>query len=194
MKTNLVTKSETKTINKLANSFNTAHQQSASGILKMCQIAYEARKMEKELFSLFCKRTSLGNKSTISKLATIGEKYDFLMKNVNLLPNHWTTIYNLSLLSEEDFLENAELTLINPAMSGNESLSLIGKGPNKKKYTPKKIENVESGFGVYFYCESIEKAKDLEALIKLGKDLHIDSQINGKLISFLNNDDLLEAA
>lgn len=79
----------------------------AKSILEMCRVVYEAKKNLNSLeFAEFC--ILIGRKeedSTIRKYLAIGEAYPRLINYAEHLPNAWTSIYQITLISSDKFSE-----------------------------------------------------------------------------------------
>jgi len=90
----------------LAERFRNFAAKTATGILEMGRVVFEAKKLKDYEFLKFCDLAGLrGRPSTVSKLETIGEKYEFLLAHSDKLPSNWTTVYQVANLTEEKITE-----------------------------------------------------------------------------------------
>lgn len=104
---------------KLVSDFRDFASKTAQGILEMARVVYEAKKLGKKEFKVFCQEIGYeASSSTIRKLNSIGEKYAFLKNHKNALPSSWTTIYQISRLTEEVIQSKIEEGVITPTLDG----------------------------------------------------------------------------
>jgi hypothetical protein len=69
----------------------------AQATLEMCRVVYNAKQaLESHDFLNFCNDIGRkGEDSTVRKYLKIGEKYDQFYQYAELLPNSWTSIYEI---------------------------------------------------------------------------------------------------
>ena len=109
--------------------FNSWSKKTAQSTLEMCRVVYEAKKeLINQDFLKFC--NEIGRKdedATVRKYLKIGEKYDKFYQYVELLPNSWTSIYQITQLPSEVFeaLVATDNSMAN--MTGNQIKLLKGK-------------------------------------------------------------------
>ena len=117
--------------------FNSWSKKTAQSTLKMCRVVYEAKKeLASQDFLKFCNEIGRkGEDATVRKYLKIGEKYDKFYQYAELLPNSWTSIYEITQLSSDVFeaLVTTENSLAN--MTGDQLKQLMGKKTEDKSKT-----------------------------------------------------------
>lgn len=119
---------------KFTSEFNAWSKKTAQSTLEMCRVVFEAKKeLESQDFLKFCNAIGRkGEDATVRKYLKIGEKYDKFYQYANLLPNSWTSIYEIAQLPSEMFeaLVTTENSMAN--MTGAQIKELMGKGTEDK--------------------------------------------------------------
>lgn len=119
---------------KFTSEFNAWSKKTAQSTLEMCRVVFEAKKeLESQDFLKFCNAIGRkGEDATVRKYLKIGEKYDKFYQYANLLPNSWTSIYEITQLPSEMFeaLVTTENSMAN--MTGAQIKELMGKGTEDK--------------------------------------------------------------
>jgi hypothetical protein len=114
--------------------FNLWSKKTAQSTLEMCRVVYEAKhELESQDFLKFCNEIGRkGEDATARKYLKIGEKYDQFYQYAELLPNSWTSIYEITQLPSEIFeaLVTTENSMAN--MTGAQIKELMGKGVDDK--------------------------------------------------------------
>lgn len=114
--------------------FNSWSKKTAQSTLEMCRVVYEAKKeLGSQDFLKFCNEIGRkGEDATVRKYLKIGEKYDKFYQYAELLPNSWTSIYEITQLPSETFeaLVATEHSLAN--MTGDQLKQLMGKKTEDK--------------------------------------------------------------
>lgn len=114
--------------------FNSWSKKTAQSTLEMCRVVFEAKKeLESQDFLKFCNEIGRkGEDATVRKYLKIGEKYDQFYQYAELLPNSWTSIYEITQLPSETFeaLVATEHSLAN--MTGDQLKQLMGKKTEDK--------------------------------------------------------------
>jgi hypothetical protein len=86
----------------IAERFNSYQRKTAENIIEMGRIVIEAKSRSESEFDDFCSLIGYdSSSSTIRKLATIGQKYEYLISRSDKLPPNWTVIYDIARLGEE---------------------------------------------------------------------------------------------
>ena len=110
----------------------------AQASLEMCRVVYEAKKeLASQDFLKFCNEIGRkGEDSTVRKYLKIGEKYDQFYQYSELLPNSWTSIYEITQLPSDVFeaLVATDNSMAN--MTGDQIKSLKGNDSSTKPSTP----------------------------------------------------------
>jgi hypothetical protein len=107
--------------------FNAWSKKTAQSTLEMCRVVFEAKQnLSKDDFKIFANDVS--SRTTVTKYLAIGEKYEQFYQYANLLPNAWTSIYEITQLPSEMFvaLVTTENSMVN--MTGAQIKKLMGKG------------------------------------------------------------------
>ena len=130
-------------------------------ILSLAETCYDAKKnLDKSEFKLFIKEVKLdSSNATLSKYLKIGSVSARFRKIEDRLPSAWTTIYNLSCLSNDEF--NKVLPFIYNDMTAKDIREILGKTNNSvplvvpdmtidlsNKVTPRKRE-------IYFELQAL---------------------------------------
>jgi hypothetical protein len=119
---------------KFTSEFNAWSKKTAQSTLEMCRVVYEAKKeLGSQDFLKFCNAIGRkGEDATVRKYLKIGEKYDKFYQYADLLPNSWTSIYEITQLPSEMFeaLVTTENSMAN--MTGAQIKELMGKGIEDK--------------------------------------------------------------
>lgn len=114
--------------------FNSWSKKTAQSTLEMCRVVFDAKKvLGSQDFLKFCNEIGRkGEDATVRKYLKIGEKYDKFYQYAELLPNSWTSIYEITQLPSETFeaLVATENSLAN--MTGNQIKLLMGKKTEDK--------------------------------------------------------------
>jgi hypothetical protein len=98
-----------KNTNEYVSSFNSFAVKTAQSTIEMCRVVCEAKRdLTKVDFDQFC--LSIGRKqeekdSTIKKYLAIGERYADFMAYAERLPNSWTSIYLITTIPSDKFVE-----------------------------------------------------------------------------------------
>ena len=110
----------------------------AQASLEMCRVVYEAKKeLANQDFLKFCNEIGRkGEDSTVRKYLKIGEKYDQFYQYSELLPNSWTSIYEITQLPSDVFeaLVATDNSMAN--MTGDQIKLLKGNDSSTKPSTP----------------------------------------------------------
>ena len=124
---------ETKEITVLVEKFNTFARKTAEGVLEMAKVVCEAKKLKESEFHKFCEIVGMsGSSSTVQKLFKIGEKYEYLIGHAEKLPANWTTIYELSKLTEETIEDLIGRGVISTSLIAADLKAALGKSMKAK--------------------------------------------------------------
>lgn len=121
-------------LDKYKTEFGLWSKKTAQATLEMCRVVCAAKKeLETQNFLKFC--TAIGRKgedATVRKYLRIGEKYEKFYQYADLLPNSWTSIYEITQLPSDMFeaLVTTENSMAN--MTGNQIKLLTGKSSSDK--------------------------------------------------------------
>ena len=201
---NVITAAEFEKMDILVSEFNRIYKKCALDHLEMGRIALEAKLMGKGIYAMFCERVFMKGDAEMSKLIALGKNYGLMKRYLECLPSKWTTLYNLTRLTEKEFETFCDSGRIHPGLTGYESLELLGKAPERviKKI---KIESAVddsheylfSKIGVFIYCETAEKAKEIKTLIQLAIEDGLKVCPSSEYESYeesVNDNSLMEAA
>ena len=67
------------------------------------QFAEAKQKLDEPSFRELCKRLGYSNRAAVTKWVKIGEQYERYTPHADVLPSSWTTLYELSKLTDEEF-------------------------------------------------------------------------------------------
>ncbi len=104
------------TVSDLVNRYHSIGKRSVRAILDMGILFFQAHEeLEKEQLEEFYQEISLPPKgSTGKKYKAIGAKASLLEAHIDLLPNDWTTLYELALLEKDQFDRLVQDTILHP--------------------------------------------------------------------------------
>ena len=108
--------------------FNKSMKQTAESILEMGNVIYEAsQNLGPVPLSQFCKEIRMdSNNAMFKKLKRIGESHLRLEANVTKLPNNWTTIYKLAVITAEQFAKVVDAEILTPCVTAREINEYLG--------------------------------------------------------------------
>jgi len=113
----------------------------AESALKMCQIVYEAKEklMTVEFEAFRCLTNLERDPSSISKMCTIGERFDQLIEHAHRLPPAWTTLYLIARLPIDELYLVINGSRLHPSLSANELKEIVPRlsGRRKNSVPPK---------------------------------------------------------
>lgn len=128
-----------KAVIQYVDAFKINAKKTAEGVLEMARVVYEAKKLGKGDFEAFCEQIGYPtNSSTIRKLHSIGEKYEFLLARSKSLPTSWTTLYQVSRMTAEMIDQKINEGVITPALDGKGLAISLGL---EEPRTPKAVPN-----------------------------------------------------
>lgn len=177
-------------------------RKTAENILEMGRVVYETKgklKSNKIDFEVFCSKVGFkSTSSSIKKLSQIGKGYLMMKSQVDNLPNSWTTLYEVSKLTEFELKKYISRGVIHQNVLGSVIKSLNG---STKSVTPvsqeivideEKLEEVPNGTlsGLTFTCtlknvsDKAFKAK-LQKLINTLEGLQVQVTLTPELKSAL---------
>ena len=131
------------------NRYRTFAKQTAQSILGLAVTLVEAKKqLSSDDFTTFCNEISLKKDgSTYKKIMKIGNVAPRFDEVVELLPNSWTTIYDLAKLNTIEFTELKNANVLSPTMTAFELKKALNKKPEFIKENKKNFDfiiNVEN--------------------------------------------------
>jgi hypothetical protein len=137
--TNIISKQVTE----YANQFKVQAKKTAEGVLEMARVVFDAKQLGTADFEVFCSEVGYkSDSSTIRKLKSIGEKYQFLLSRSKSLPTSWTTLYQVSRLTTEVIDEKINEGVITPNLDGKGLAVRLGLSePSAPKAVPNGTEN-----------------------------------------------------
>jgi hypothetical protein len=118
-----------KTREQYVSDFKREMKTTAKATLEMCRTVYEASKtLNSADFESFCRDVGYkDDSSTIRKFIVIGKVYPRLIEYAEQLPVGWTSIYQLTQISAEDFDKCVKSKYALNKLSGSELKQLIDK-------------------------------------------------------------------
>ena len=128
----------------MAEKFNGFAKKTAESVLQMAKVVSDMKaQKDKVEFEKFC--TLIGYKSDsslIRKFTQIGSKFDQLIANADKLPNTWTTVYQIALLSDEAITTLIDKGVINPCLPGKKLQEVLGLSQTKAAVVVNAATNV----------------------------------------------------
>ena len=180
---------ETKDISVLVEKFNSFARKTAEGVLEMSKVVFEARKLKDSEFYRFCEIVGMnGSSSMAQKLIAIGKKYECLIGHSEKLPPNWTTVYEVSKLTEEQIESLIDRGVLTASLIASDLNAALGKENKVKVKTPAPIPNgIDEGLGFRVQLSSNpdrEMAKKIKNLIGELKKLNLQLQVGTTLEAF----------
>jgi hypothetical protein len=160
----------------IAERFNLYQRKTAENIIEMGRIVIEAKKRSELDFDDFCLLIGYpSSSSSIRKLISIGQKYEYLISRSDRLPHAWTVIYEISRMDEaeiEGHIEKNSITSLTNGAAVNKLLNSKNKKVNSPKSsgTNNSTINVPNGtIELLEFSATLIEIKDGESLIRLEK-------------------------
>lgn len=159
---------------KYVSEFNLWSKKTAQASLETGRVVYEAKQhLSKNEFKAFVSDIKAG--STIRKYLAIGEHYEKFYQYADLLPNAWTSIYEITLLPADvfDALVATESSMAN--MTGAQLRLLRGEGTDDKSKSSSTASAVTPA--VKTVPVAPETAQNSSKATENAKDTHSQSDI-----------------
>ncbi len=204
MKTqNIITKDQLESSEKAVSGSEMFHlyaKRTAESVLNMAKVVLD---MKSELkgweFAQFCDLIGYDPKSSaIRKFVAIAVKYSYLIARADKLPSSWTTIYQISRLSEDEIGQKIDKGLINSKLMGanvqrllgmskpssSGSSSITGSGVAASKVPNGTVDPL--GFRVRL-CDfpSAESVRMLNTIFSMLNALNVEVEVSTSLEEFL---------
>lgn len=114
--------------------FNSWSKKTAQSTLEMCRVVFEAKKeLGSQDFLKFCNEIGRkGEDATVRKYLAIGSKYEQFYQYAELLPNAWTSIYEITQLPSDVFEALVATNSSMANMTGAQLKLLMGKKTEDK--------------------------------------------------------------
>jgi len=179
-----------KQVTEYASQFKIQARKTAEGVLEMAKVVYDAKQLSTLDFEAFCYEVGYASdSSTIRKLKSIGEKYQFLLARSKSLPASWTTLYQVSRLTAEVIEQKIDEGVINPQIDGKSLSKILGvEKPSEAKSVPKGTK-CEMNFSVDIqYVPSMQVKQRLKLLLEeLEKSMKVVVTKSATLEDFLKD-------
>lgn len=198
------------TASEMAEKFNGFARKTAESVLQMAKVVSEMKKQssaqkDKDEFEKFCDLIGYkSDSSLIRKYTIIGGKFDLLMKNVSKLPSTWTTVYQISMLSNEAIETFIEKGVISPRLSGSNVKDVLGLSKPKESAaikTSAEKTTVPNGTddGISFRARLVDfpnaaVREKLKRILAELKDINMEIESSAELDNVLNDQQLELAA
>ncbi len=206
MKTqNIITKDQLESSEKAVSGAETFHlyaKRTAESVLNMAKVVLD---MKSELkgweFAQFCDLIGYDPKSSaIRKFVAIAVKYSYLIARADKLPSSWTTIYQISRLSEDEIGQKIDKGLISSKLMGANVQRVLGMSKPRSAGASSISGNVVAAInvpnGTIGYLgfrarlpnvPSSESVKMLNDIFSKLNDLNIEVELDTSLESFFIN-------
>ncbi len=126
----------------IAERFNSYKRKTAENIIEMGRVVVEAKKRTRSEFEDFCLLIGYDwASSTLRKLESIGNKYEYLITKCENLPANWTVIYEISRLDSdviEGYIQDYSIT----SQSTGASIDKLLVNQNLKTNKPSNTKNI----------------------------------------------------
>lgn len=197
---NLIDFNEPPSANEMAAKFNGYAKKTAESVLEMARVVSDMKAQDdKSEFEKFCGLIGYkSDSSTIRKFIQIGSKYDQLFAKVDKLPNTWTTVYQIALLSDDKFASKIEEGVINPRLAGTNVRKDLGlpalRKPKAVLADDAVIDVVPNGTVNEFSfkvrlpnCPDDAVSKKLKRILKELKEINFEVEESESLQDILND-------
>lgn len=178
----------------IAERFNSYQRKTAENIIEMGRIVIEAKSRSELEFNDFCSLIGYdSSSSTIRKLATIGQKYEYLISRSDKLPPNWTVIYDIARLGEETIEGYINNNQISSKSSGSYIEKLLVRHNLKSPNSGAKLksfsnQNVQNGTQEQLYFSAklggltlntnlLELENLLQTLVGMGFSLNVSDSL-----------------
>ena len=154
--------------------FNKSMKQTAESILEMGNVIYEAsRYLGPVPLEQFCKEIRVSsNDPMFKKLKKIGENHARLEANVTKLPNTWTTVYKLAVMSSADFNKIVDANVLTPFVTAKEINECLGTT---------KVRTADTASSVNSITISVSAGNVANAALLVAKIEELKQQFNFEL-------------
>jgi hypothetical protein len=166
--------------------YRTFAKQTAESFLGLAATLVEAKeKLNPVDFTLFCNNINLEKDgSTYKKIFKIGSEIARFQPVVELLPNSWTTIYDLAKIDKNKFLEIANSNILSPTMTALELKKALTQDSQQKN-----IIKDKNDISIKLNHLSVEdKIKVYELIFNIKSDypfeIKIDENLESELVNF----------
>lgn len=177
-----------KKTHEIAERFLSYQKKTAENIIEMSRVVIEAKNRSEMEFEDFCLLIGYSSvSSTIRKLESIGQKYEYLISRSDRLPPAWTVIYEISKLDEEQIEGYIQSNRITSRTSGSEVNKLLGSHKPKvlssrSSRSTKSTLSVPNGTTEQLkFTASLIKMSDEKALLQLDNIFHALSDLGFEL-------------
>ena len=194
----------TKLATEMAAKYNGFARKTAESVLNMAKVVWDMKAQKNKVeFENFCDLINCKPESSyIRKFIQIGKKFDVLMANADNLPSQWTTVYQISKLSNEAIGNLIEKGSINPSLSGAAATRVLSVGDSidaATKPVAKKAVPIGTSIGFSFEARlgvlpSIAEVRRLKWIIAELKEMNFEVAINPNLDELIDNSVLALAA
>lgn len=151
--------------------------------IDMCEVFFQAKNSLGDEFATLCAAINYDVQSaTIKKYVLIGENADKFRQYIDRIPSAWTTLYQLTQLSDDQFHQLMEHGKITPLSTGEEIKLLANESKPKPK--PKPPASIKLLIDDSMSRDSINALiSELEALgIEYKFQMELSSATNKRLI------------
>lgn len=180
----------------MAEKYNGFARKTAESVLNMAKVVSDMKaQKDKVEFEKFCDLINCKPESSyIRKFIQIGKKFDFLIANADKLPSQWTTVYQISKLSNDAIGTLIEKGSITPSLSGVAVARVLGATELlevKTKPTAKKVVPNGTTIGVSFEARrgTFPSAVEVRRLNRIIADL---KEMNFEIATSPNLDELVD--
>lgn len=112
--------------------------------IDMCEVFFHAKNSLGDEFATLCAAINYDVQSaTIKKYVLIGENADKFRQYIDRIPSAWTTLYQLTQLSDDQFHQLMEHGKITPLSTGEEIKLLANESKPKPKPKPKSPASIK---------------------------------------------------
>jgi len=155
-------------------------EKTVENTLKMCKVVSLAKEDMKAVeYSKFCKEIGLKEESsTVRKYLAIGQRYDQFIQYADRLPNSWTSLYSITQIPAEKFVELIEGATTFSDFTANDLKQLLNGGSVE---SPKK-KDISGNFlktpAAQIYFDRIPTTVDWNTL-KMGIKILVEKKDSG---------------
>jgi hypothetical protein len=128
-------------------------EKTLESLLEVCRVVYRAKsELNRKTFKTFIEKVGLASDGSVSKMISIGQRYNQFKRHEDSLPSAWTTVYRLTQIDEDKVEELIESEVIHPTVTVSELKPFLPAPTTSKGREP-------SGISIQFEKDLDEETK-----------------------------------
>ena len=181
MSTNIITAQEASTpatISDYVNQYRHHARNTVQNIILLGKTVFDAdRSLSQNDFKTFCNEVNLiPNGPTYRKLRIIGKMSERFANHVDMMPNSWTTVYELAKIKDNEFAKLIDGKILNKEVTSKEIKQALG--------AKEIVKIVKNSVNLTLKIE----AKNSDMMLEIECDIHKIAEKYGVAVKVDNND------